>query len=144
VDARDEMGNRLPQIDGGVIPLWGGVGNTADDYAGWPGKIYANLLADRDTNISPTAAYWNPVKPVFVNITKKDSSDTRLIPNQADPETFSFTVPSSGNVSITVKLIYRYAFIDLARQKAWTRPDVIVTFVHCDVNPTQLETADCK
>jgi len=144
IEARDEHGNLLPQISGDVIPAWGGVGNTPDDYAGMPGKIYANLLTDRDTNLSPTAAYWNPTKHVFTNIAKGNSSDTRLDPNVPDNAAFGIAIPSSGKVSVTVKLVYRYAFIDLARQKGWTRRDIIVTRTDCTLDPTDLATDECK
>jgi hypothetical protein len=143
VEARDELGNLLPQINGDKIPLWGGVGDDVEDYAGMPGEIYANLLADRDTNVSPTAAYWNPVKEVFFNNVNGASSDTRLNPNQPDDRTFVFAVPSSGFVSIHVKLIYRYAFIELASLKGWTRQDVVVTRADCEVNPAQLAKPEC-
>jgi hypothetical protein len=143
VEAKDELGNLLPQIEGETIPLWGGVGGDKGSYGGMPGKIYANLLADRDTNVSPTAAYWNPTKPVFVDGVNNKTSDTRLVPNVPDGNIFSFAVPSYGEVSITVRLIYRYAFIDLARQKGWTRPDVVVTSAQCVVNPTQLVRSEC-
>jgi hypothetical protein len=147
VEARDELGNLLPQFSGETIPLWGGVGNDKpsgmENYGGMPGKIYANLLADRDTNVSPTAAYWNPTKPVFVDGVNNKSSDTRLIPNVPDRSIFSFAVPSAGKVFITVKLVYRYAFIELAHQKGWTRPDVVVISAQCVVNPTQPVKSEC-
>jgi hypothetical protein len=149
VEARDELNHLLPLVQGETVPVWGGMGpyNESDpvkNYGGMPGKIYANLLADRDTNISPTAAYWNPTKHVFEDIASGRTSDTRLRPGVTDEVVFSFAVPAAGNVTIRVRLVYRYAFIELARQKGWNRPDVLVTLATCTVNPTQITSYDCK
>jgi len=102
VEAKDQNGTLLAQMGGPIIPLWGGVGNQAEDYAGRPGEIYANILKDKDTNVAPTAAYWNPTQPI------SQASDTRLIPGQPVQREYSFTAPSYGSSLITVKLIYRY------------------------------------
>ena len=149
VEARDELNHLLPLVQGETIPMWGGMGlyNESDavkNYGGMPGKIYANLLADRDTNISPTAAYWNPTKHVFEDLANGRTSDTRLRPGVTDEAAFSFAVPAAGNVSIRVRLVYRYAFVELARQKGWNRPDVLVTLAECTVNPTQITSHECK
>ena len=121
VEAKDRNDTLLTQVGGPTIPLWGGLGNQAEDYAGRPGQIYANILKDKDTNIAPTVAYWNPAEPI------SPDSDTRLIPGQPVLSEYSFATPSYGMALIRVKLIYRYAFIDLARQKGWNRPDILVT-----------------
>jgi hypothetical protein len=149
VEARDELNHLLPLIQGETVPVWGGMGtyNESDpvkNYGGLPGKIYANLLADRDTNISPTAAYWNPTKHVFEDIANGRNSDTRLRPGVTDEAAFSFSVPAAGNVSIRVRLVYRYAFIELALQKGWNRPDIIVTLAECTVTPTQITSHECR
>jgi hypothetical protein len=149
VEARDELNHLLPLIQGETVPVWGGMGtyNESDpvkNYGGMPGKIYANLLADRDTNISPTAAYWNPTKHVFEDIANGRNSDTRLRPGVTDEAAFSFSIPAAGNVSIRVRLVYRYAFIELARQKGWHRPDIIVTLAECTVTPTQITSHECR
>jgi hypothetical protein len=98
----------LPQISGPTIPVWG-----AQDYAGYPGMIYANLLKDRDTNEMPSFAYWNSIEPAW------QVSDTRLVPGQAVQSEYSFVAPSNGSAVIAVRLIYRKAFIEIARQKGW-------------------------
>jgi hypothetical protein len=148
VEARDELGNLLPLIEGTTIPNWGGVGietgGAMENYGGMPGKIYANLLADRDTSVSPTATYWNPTKHVSVDLATGKTSDTRLEPKKTDEAKFSFSIPSAGNVSIRVKLVYRYAFIELAAQKGWDRNDLVVTSTECHVNPIQLTSHECK
>jgi hypothetical protein len=148
VEARDEVGNLLPLVAGETIPNWGGIGldtgGAMGNYGGLPGKIYANVLADRDTNESPTAAYWNPTRHLFEDIANGKSSDTRLAPHQTDEARFSFAVPAAGKVSVSVKVVYRYAFIELAKQKGWYRPDVIVTQTRCTVDPFQIIAHECK
>ena len=121
VEAKDRNGTMLPQVDGPVIPLWGGVGDKAEDYAGRPGEIYANILKDKDTSEAPTVAYWNPTIPAW------EGSDTRLVPGVIVQSDYFFAIPSNGSASISAKLIYRYAFIDIIRQKGWTPKDYIVT-----------------
>jgi hypothetical protein len=89
----------------------GGVSGQPEDYAGHPGVIYANILKDKDTNIAPTFAYWNPTIPAW------EGSDTRLVPGQPVLSEYFFVTPTKGETKVTARLIYRYAFIDLIRQK---------------------------
>jgi hypothetical protein len=121
VEATDRNGTWLPQVDGPVIPLWGGNGNQPEDYAGRPGEIYANILKDKDTSEAPTVAYWNPTVPAW------EGSDTRLRPGVIVQSDYFFAIPSNGSASISAKLIYRYAFIDIIRQKKWPLKDYTVT-----------------
>lgn len=121
VEAKDRNGTLLAQVDGPVIPLWGGNGNQHEDYAGRPGEIYANILKDKDTSEVPTVAYWNPTVPAW------EGSDTRLVPGVIVQSDYFFAIPSNGGASINAKLIYRYAFIDIIRQKGWPMRDFIVT-----------------
>ena len=148
VDARDQQGTSLIQVAGDQIPTWGGTGNALLDshgiksYAGLPGKIFANLLVEEDTDISPTAAYWNNTK--FAWVDTNSNSDTRLAPGQEDKSDYSFTVPNAGEVNITVTLVYRYAFYDLIAEKQWwDRPDIIVTSVNCHGIPTNPDQIKC-
>ena len=120
VEAKDQNGTTLAQVAGPMIPLWGGNSNTEFDYAGKPGEIYANILKDRDTNQMPTIAYWNPTVPAW------SGSDTRLIPGQPVESEYSFAVPSNGSATIKARLIYRYAFIEIIRQKGWALKDIEV------------------
>jgi hypothetical protein len=121
IETKDRKNTSLAQVEGPMIPAWGGVGGDPEDYAGRPGVIYANLLKDKDTNISPTAAYWNPTIPAW------PGSDTRLMPGQQISSVYSFVAPSSGSVTVTARLIYRYAFIEIIRQKGWPIKDILVT-----------------
>jgi ssDNA-binding Zn-finger/Zn-ribbon topoisomerase 1 len=122
VEARDEDDRLLTQVEGPTIPAWGGSGNQPEDYAGRPGVIYANILKDRDTNEVPALAYWNPTVPAW------NGSDTRLVPNQAVLSTYSFVAPSHGEARINARLYYRYAFIDLIRQKGLLPKDILVNW----------------
>lgn len=149
VDAKDQLGTSLLQVDGERIPNWGGVGKPFMDdlgvrnYGGLPGKIFANLLVEEDTNISPTAAHWNETKFAWVN--GDTNSDTRLAPGQEDRSDYSFTIPNAGEVRVTVTLVYRYAFFDLIAQKEWwNRPDIVVTSVECKGPPTEPDKIVCK
>ncbi len=122
VEARDEKKTLLAQVEGPVIPLWGGIGpNLKEDFAGRPGGIYANILKEKDTNIVPTVAFWNPTVPAW------EGSDTRLLPQIPVQKEYSFVTPHSGDATITATLIYRYAFIEIIRQKQWPMNDIQVT-----------------
>lgn len=136
VEVRDERGTLMAQVDGDRIPIWGGAGDiTAQNpnvklYAGLPGKIFSNLLVEEDTNVSPTTSYWNETKHAWTGVLSEnpyDYSDTRLRPGIVDTSKYSFDVPEKGNVTVTLRLVYRFAFYDLMRQKGWERPDIEVT-----------------
>jgi hypothetical protein len=151
VEVKDHLGTPLIQVEGERIPNWGGVGRPfmndmgIKNYGGLPGKIFANLLVEEDTNFSPTAAYWNDTKYAWVN---KDSySDTRLAPGKEDRSDYAFTVPNNGEIQVKVTLVYRFAFFDLIAQKEWwNRSDIVVTSVECKGPPTQTDALEksCK
>ncbi len=122
IEAMDENDRLLTQVEGPTIPEWGGSGNQPEDYSGRPGEIYANILKDRDTNEVPAIAYWNPTIPAW------NGSDTRLVPHQDVMSTYLFVVPSHGDIRISARLYYRYAFIDLIRQKGWPIQDILVNW----------------
>ena len=139
VEAKDELGNVLPLANGSTIPVWGGVGKNVpgmDDYGGKPGKVYALVLADKDTSVYPTGAYWNPTKLV--------TADNRLSPFVPDESRYSFTTPANMKINISVRLVYRYAFIDLAAEKGWNRDDVLVTSKQCTVETKDAAPVPCE
>ena len=113
IEATDERNNPLTQVSGPMIPK---VGDS--DYAGLPGQIYANILKDKDMNSSPTVAYWNPVESAWLG------SDTRLVPKVPVQSEYSFVAPSNGSARITIKLIYRDMFLNLADQKGLIPIDI--------------------
>jgi len=139
VEAKDELGNVLPLANGSTIPVWGGVDKNVlgmEDYGGLPGKIFALVLADKDTSAYPTAAYWNPTKLV--------TADNRLVPFVPDESRYSFSTPADMRININVRLVYRYAFVDLAAQKGWSRDDVLVVSKECRVEANDTAPVPCQ
>ncbi len=118
VTAAAEDGTPLELINGPVIPDWGGVGElVAGYYGGHPGKIYAKVLEEFWTEVSPSGNYWSPTRIV---------SDNRIAAYETDTTHFKFVDPNEGKMTIYVKLIYRRAFIELMDQKSWDVPDIIM------------------
>lgn len=155
VEAQDRVGTRLIQVSGPQIPTWAGPGpgtstdyvnrlteRGVENYSGQPGKVFANLLVEEETNLSPGMAYWNETKHALGG---GAISDTRLRPLVPDQSTYSFSMPDAGNVRINVKLLYRYAFYDLMIWKQWfnqipfERADIIVSEWECFGPPNQPE-----
>jgi len=153
VEVKDRVNTPLIHVGAERIPNWAGPGpispmNIADtlngfgikDYSGMPGKVFANLLVEEGTNLSPGMAYWNETKYTFVDSSNGRNSDTRLVPGKPDLSTYSFTMPDEGDVDVTVQLVYRFAFYDLMVWKEWfDRADIIVTEWKCAGPPTQPE-----
>ena len=127
VEARDQNGMLLSQVDGPRIPDWGGTGGGPQDYAGRPGVIFANILKDQNTSVVPALAYWNLTVPAW------QGSDTRLLPNQDTPSQYFFVAPSQGEAKITAQLFYRYAFIDILRKKGMLPNDILVNYAEYEV-----------
>ena len=118
VQAKDADGNALTQLDGPQVPEWGGIGDpTAGYYAGLPGKAFAMVLEEVWTEISPSAAYWNPTRVL---------SDSRLAAFATDASTYSFATRLEGEVTVEITLLYRRAFVELMDQKGWDVPDKIM------------------
>ncbi|HEX5808377.1 MAG TPA: hypothetical protein VFY25_06895, partial [Anaerolineales bacterium] len=159
VDARDRSGTPLILVGGDRIPNWAGPGPSTSrayaldlenrgvkDYGGLPGEIFANLLVEEETNLSPGMAYWNETKLASSN------SDTRLWPFTPDPSFYSFAMPDAGDVTINVKLMYRFAFFDLMAWQEWLdqpdfeRADILVSEWQCEGSPRQSEALQqsCK
>ena len=155
VEAQDRVGTHLIQVSGPQIPNWAGPGpgtSTAyensltqlgvKNYSGQPGKVFANLLVEEETNLSPGMAYWNETKHALDG---SSNSDTRLRPLATDVSTYSFAMPDAGNIRINVKLIYRYAFYDLMVWKQWfnqvpfERADILVSEWECFGSSRQAE-----
>lgn len=118
VEASDAQGNALKRSAGPVLPSWCGIGDpTGGYYAGLPGKTYAKLLMERWTQAFPTGAYWN--ETILV-------SDNRLAAFASDTTSFAFVPPETGDVSVTVTLLYRRAFMQLMEWKKWDVPDIVM------------------
>jgi hypothetical protein len=126
VQARGPDGSPLTQVDGPTIPDYGGVGDQSKGYfSGLPGKIYAKILAELWTEITPTGAYWNPTRIV---------SDNRLAAFAIDVSTYTFAAPPGTPITVEVTLLYRRAFKQLMDQKGWDVPDIIMAHATMQVN----------
>ena len=121
VSATGGQGQALSLRDGPTIPEWGGIGDPSQgNYAGLPGKIYAKVLMELWTEITPTGAYWNPTRVV---------SDNRLAAFESDTSVYVFEtseVLETSEVSVRVTLLFRRAFRELMDQKGWDVPDIVM------------------
>jgi hypothetical protein len=138
VNATDPKGNSLLQVDGPVVPDWGGVGVPQDEpaqriangyFAGVTGTAFAKILMELWTEISPSGAYWNPTRIL---------SDNRIPAMASNTTTYTFEIPEGlppSEILVDVKLLYRRAFIDLMDQKGWEVPDILM-------EETQVELTD--
>ena len=118
VRATDNQGKVLEQLEGPVIPEWGGVGNPEEGYnAGLPGKAYAKVLTEFWTEISPSGAYWNPT---YIE------SDNRLAAFETDRTLYQFASPEKGEILVQVSLYYRRSFKEISDQKGWDIPDILM------------------
>jgi hypothetical protein len=113
VSAVGPDGEALPHIAGPTVPDWCGVGDGERRYGGMPGTVFAKVLEELWTGVTPTGAYWNPTIVV---------SDTRIPALASDETVYRFT--ASAPAHIDVKLIFRRAPIDLIDQKSWDSPDI--------------------
>ena len=122
VEARNANGELLDLLEGPTIPSWGGVGDPATGhYAGLPGQAYAKVLMELWTEVTPTGAYWNPTRIV---------SDNRLAAFESDTSSYAFEAPGVGPIRITVRLLFRRAYIELMEQKGWEVPDILMEEAH--------------
>lgn len=111
VEAVDANGKILTQVQGPKNPAYSG------DYGGKPGKTYAKVLRDDWTGEMPTTAYWRPVTIV---------EDTRLAALATDTTRYTFDLPAGQAARVNVRLYFRRAFQELAKQKGWTDPDILM------------------
>ena len=118
VEAFDAYGQRLAQVSGPMVAEYGGIGDPEDGYyAGLPGVVYARILEDLWTEISPSGSYWNPTRVV---------SDNRIAAMETASSQYSFSAPPEGAVEVRVRLIYRRAYIQIMDWKGWDLPDVLI------------------
>jgi hypothetical protein len=111
VEALDARGKPLALRQGPVLPDYSG------NYAGRPGKSFAKVLKDEWTGETPTAAYWRPVTIV---------ADTRLAALATDTTRYTFDLAAGEAAQVNVRLVFRRAFEELAKQKGWDDPDILM------------------
>lgn len=125
VAVNDSTGRLLERLTGPVVPNWAGLGNPADGrYGGLPGKGYAKILEELWTQVSPTGAYWNPTRVVI---------DNRIAAMESESATWTFASPATGGASVRIELWFRRAFIDLADQKGWDDPDILMESIDIEL-----------
>jgi hypothetical protein len=117
VRATDQHGASLPLVEGSRVPEWAGVRpGRPGHYGGLPGTAYAKVLQEIWTRVVPTGAYWNPTRIVQDNRIAAFATDTSEYRFRAEP----------GSCRIDVTLLFRRAFIELAEQKGWDTPDIVM------------------
>ncbi|MBI2874252.1 MAG: carboxypeptidase regulatory-like domain-containing protein [Firmicutes bacterium] len=123
VKATGADGSPLRLLDGPRVPAWGGEGIPArGHYAGLPGTAYAKILEELWTEVSPSGAYWNPTRIAV---------DNRIPAMGSDTSVYSFAAPAeagtgTGTIRVEATLLFRRAFIQLAEQKGWEIPDIVM------------------
>ena len=125
IKAEDWRGSPLTQSGGPTVPVW-----AAPDLAGYAGQIFAHILKDKDTNLAPSFAYWNPVEDAW------DGADTRLAPGVPVQSLYSFAAPYERSARITARLIYRKAFKNVVDKKGWSLSDLDVEVTEAIVECT--------
>ena len=127
VRAFDAGGQGLDLLDGETLPAWCGEGDPASGYyAGLPGKAFAKILTELWTETSPSGAYWNPTMV---------ESDNRLAAFASDTSRYTFSAPK-GSGAVSVVLIFRRAFKELADWKGWDTEDIVMEQIDLPV-PTE-------
>jgi len=112
VSASDAQGQPMGQVDGPVVPEWGG------GQAGMPGKAYAKVLRDVETGQSPVVSYWKQALIV---------SDNRIPAMQGDTSVYTFAMPAAGGaVTVAAQLRFRRAFQAVMDAKGWDTPDIVM------------------
>ena len=114
VVARDREGNPLPQLEGPVVPNWGGAGDpAAGNFAGLPGKGYARVLVDEF--LAENVLFTEAV----------NAFDNRIPALATDTTEYLFALPKrweKQDVRVESVLYYRRAFKPIADQRRWNVP----------------------
>jgi hypothetical protein len=116
----DEAGRVIPALEGPLLPPWSG------SYSGSPGKVYAKVLEELWTEVSPSGAYWNQTRIL---------SDNRLPAFGRDTSHYLFGVSPTEPLDLEVRLVYRRAFAELMEQKGWQTPDILMEQIRRHLPP---------
>lgn len=111
VSAVDSSGSPLSLQEGTVLPDWAG------NLAGEPGRYYAKILEQLWSEESPTGAYWTQTRII---------EDTRIKALQSDSSSFIFALQDGKDATVEVELLFRRAFYEMAQQKKWDIPDILM------------------
>jgi hypothetical protein len=113
VVARDNLGQKLSQMSGLTVPVWGG------PQAGLPGKAFAKILQDAATGKFPVVSYW---KQSFI------VNDNRIPAMGSDTSVYAFSAPpQGGEIGINVSLLFRRAFQPEMETRGWNTPDILMS-----------------
>ena len=114
VSATDRSGVRLEQLDGPVVPNWGGAGDpAAGNFAGLPGKGYARVLVDEF--LAENVLFTEAVQ----------AFDNRIPALASDATRYAFRLAKSWRklgIQVRTTLYYRRAFKPVADQRKWNVP----------------------
>lgn len=110
VEVTHEDGTPLAFIGDHIVHELGGVGDPSlGNFAGLPGKLYANINEDAEGN-----------SPTFFTDAVAVRSDNRIAAGHTDESTYAFLSTQGGPVQIRARLIYRRSWKSLTETKRWT------------------------
>jgi len=105
-DGQNGQGDLLPLVDGPRLPDHAGKSAAAlgarlkaGDYAGLPGREFAQVLADADGNTH--VPFWRAVRLV---------RDTRLSPDEPVATTHRFRLPAGAPARVRIRVVHRLRF----------------------------------
>lgn len=111
VEVTDRHSRPMKLLEGPVLPQWSG------SYGGLAGKVYAKVLEELWTEVSPSGSYWNQTRII---------SDNRLPAYGRDISRYVFSAPDTQALDLEVRLVYRRAFAALMEQKGWRTADILM------------------
>ena len=112
LSVEDEQDQPLELVGGPAVPEWGGA------EAGLPGTAFAKVLRDVETGEFPVVSYWKQTEIV---------SDNRIPAFATDVSNYYFSIPpGGGSTTINARLWFRRVFQDLADDKDWDKPDLLM------------------
>lgn len=111
VKVTDRKSRPMKLLEGPVLPQWAG------SDGGLPGKVYAKVLEELWTEVSPSGSYWNQTRIL---------SDNRLPAYGRDISRYVFSAPDTQALDLEVRLVYRRAFAALMEQKGWRTADILM------------------
>lgn len=86
-----------------------------------PGMAYAKVLRDALTGELPVVSYW---KQALVD------SDNRIPAFGSSETVYDYDLPAGSEYTLDVRLLFRRVFADLAAQKGWDTPDLLMEWFH--------------
>lgn len=141
IEATDANGNPLEYAGDkrGLLPPLAGFGNPAtgqhgpQDWAGMPGRMYAKVYR---SVVVPKLG--KPMVGVGGFAADSVVFDTLLQPKKPDAGQWTFDLPAGGGeVTVTARVVYRWAFMPIAARKGWKMADLPMTEASLSVQTPQ-------